>query len=80
MPHDQEDQLQAHKPKIIPPPVGQDRPGRHQAADRTARVLQDICPGGTGFRHPQVTRYTEETRRNAQNPRRALQLLDLSPG
>jgi hypothetical protein len=22
MPHDQEDQLQAHKPKIIPPPVG----------------------------------------------------------
>jgi predicted transposase YbfD/YdcC len=27
-----------------------------------------------------VTRYTEETRRNAQNPRRALQLFALSPG
>jgi hypothetical protein len=32
------------------------------------------------FRLQGVTRYTEETRRNAQNPRRPLQLLDLSPG
>ncbi len=32
------------------------------------------------FRIQGVTRYTEETRRNAQNPRRPLQLLDLSPG
>jgi predicted transposase YbfD/YdcC len=34
----------------------------------------------TLFRIQGVTRYTEETRRNAQNPRRLLQLLDLSPG
>ncbi len=37
----------------------------------------------TLFRIQGVTRYTEETRRNAQNPRRALQLLELpapSPG
>ena len=34
----------------------------------------------TLFRIQGVTRYTEETRRNAQNPRRPLQLLDLSPG
>jgi hypothetical protein len=34
----------------------------------------------TLFRIQGVTRYVEETRRNAQNPRRALQLLDLSPG
>jgi hypothetical protein len=34
----------------------------------------------TAFRIQGVTRYAEETRRNAQNPRRALQLLDLSPG
>ena len=32
------------------------------------------------FRIQGVTRYTEQTRRNAQNPRRALQLLGLSPG
>jgi predicted transposase YbfD/YdcC len=34
----------------------------------------------TLFRIQGVTRYTEETRRNAQDPRRLLQLLDLSPG
>jgi predicted transposase YbfD/YdcC len=34
----------------------------------------------TLFRLQGVTEYTAETRRNAQNPRRALQLLDLSPG
>ena len=34
----------------------------------------------TLFRIQGVTRYAEETRRNAQNPVRALQLLDLSPG
>jgi hypothetical protein len=34
----------------------------------------------TAFRIQGVTKYAEETRRNAQNPRRALQLLDLSPG
>jgi predicted transposase YbfD/YdcC len=34
----------------------------------------------TLFRLQGVTRYTEETRRNAQDPRRALQLLALSPG
>ena len=34
----------------------------------------------TLFRIQGVTRYAEETRRNAQNPRRALRLLDLSPG
>lgn len=34
----------------------------------------------TLFRIQGVTGYTEETRRNAQNPRRPLQLLDLSPG
>lgn len=34
----------------------------------------------TLFRLQGVTRYTEETRRNAQNPRRPLQLLNLSPG
>ncbi len=34
----------------------------------------------TLFRIQGVTRYTEETRRNAQNPRRPLQLLELSPG
>jgi predicted transposase YbfD/YdcC len=34
----------------------------------------------TLFRIQGVTRYAEETRRNAQNPGRALQLLDLSPG
>ncbi len=49
----QEDQLQAHKPKIIPPPAEQDRPGRRRALDRTHRVPKAICPGGTGFRHPQ---------------------------
>lgn len=34
----------------------------------------------TAFRIQRVTSYAEETRRNAQNPRRAFQLLDLSPG
>lgn len=34
----------------------------------------------TLFRIQGVTRYAEETRRNAQNPRRALQLFALSPG
>jgi predicted transposase YbfD/YdcC len=34
----------------------------------------------TLFRIQGVTKYKEETRRNAQNPRRAAQLLDLSPG
>jgi len=34
----------------------------------------------TLFRIQGVTRYAEETRRNAQNPRRAVELLDLSPG
>jgi predicted transposase YbfD/YdcC len=34
----------------------------------------------TLFRIQGVTEYAAETRRNAQNPRRALQLLDLSPG
>lgn len=37
----------------------------------------------TLFRIRGVTRYAEETRRNAQDPRRALQMLDLlapSPG
>ena len=34
----------------------------------------------TLFRIQGVTRYAAETRRNAQDPRRALQLLDLSPG
>ena len=34
----------------------------------------------TAFRLQGVTRITEETRRNAQNPRRPLQLLDLRPG
>jgi len=34
----------------------------------------------TLFRLHGVTKYTEETRRNAQDPRRPLQLLGLSPG
>jgi hypothetical protein len=34
----------------------------------------------TLFRLRGVTGYAAETRRNAQNPRQALQLLDLSPG
>jgi predicted transposase YbfD/YdcC len=34
----------------------------------------------TLFRLQGVTKYAEETRRNAQNPRRTLQLLSLSPG
>ena len=34
----------------------------------------------TLFRIHGVTSFTEETRRNAQNPRRALQLFALSPG
>jgi predicted transposase YbfD/YdcC len=34
----------------------------------------------TLFRIQGVTKYKEETRRNAQNPRRAVQILDLSPG
>ncbi len=34
----------------------------------------------TLFRIQGVTRYAAETRRNAQDPRRALELLDLSPG
>jgi hypothetical protein len=29
-------------------------PGRRRALDRTDRVQQGICPGGTGFRHPRV--------------------------
>src|SRR6266567_2390424 len=31
---------------------GQDRPGAYRTLDR---ALQGLCPGGTGFRHPQVT-------------------------
>src|ERR1022692_1239079 len=49
--NDQEDQLQAHKPKIIPPPVGP-RPARHMPNARPRAA--GLCPGGTGFRHPQV--------------------------
>jgi len=33
--HDQVDQLQAHKPKIIPPPPGQDLPARCRTQDGT---------------------------------------------
>ena len=51
--NDQEDQLQAHKPKIIPPPVGP-RPARRMpnAPPRSA----GLCPGGAGCRHPQACR------------------------
>jgi hypothetical protein len=34
----------------------------------------------TAFRLQGVTKITDETRRNAQNPHRPLQLLDLRPG
>ena len=44
----QEDQPQAHKPKIIP------RPGRRAAEQPAARGQRSIQPGDAGFRHPQV--------------------------
>ena len=45
--NNQEDQLQPHKPKIIP------RPGC-TGAGRTASGQRSIQPGGTGFRHLQL--------------------------
>ena len=47
----QKDQLQAHKPKIIP------SPDRHRTSARRrtpSRASPSICPGGAGLRHPQV--------------------------
>jgi hypothetical protein len=45
---DQEDQLHAHKSKIIP------RPGRRGAERPAARGQRSIQPGDAGFRHPQL--------------------------
>ena len=50
---DQEDQLQAHKPRIIAPRPGRHRPARHQMRRRTDGEVGCICPGGTDFRHAQ---------------------------
>ena len=47
-------QLQARKPKIIPPPEGPGpaRPTLERGSRR--RDLQNTCPAHAGFRHPQV--------------------------
>src|ERR1035441_3413443 len=51
---DEEDQLQAHKPKIIACQPEPDRPPGTPSRDRADGVPQSICPGGASFRHPQV--------------------------
>jgi hypothetical protein len=51
---DEEDQLQAHKPKIIARQPEPNLPARYRSRDRADDVPQSICPGGAGFRHPQV--------------------------
>src|ERR1022692_2357621 len=51
---DEEDQLQAHKPKIIARQPEPDRPPGTPSRDRADGVPQSICPGGASFRHPQV--------------------------
>ena len=52
--HYEEDQLQAHKPKIIARRPEPDLPARHRSRDRADDVPQSICPGDAGFRHPQA--------------------------
>jgi hypothetical protein len=47
----QEDQLQAHKPKIIARP---DEPRPTGPVLDAGGALQSICPGDPGFRHPQA--------------------------
>ena len=64
--NNQEDQLQAHKPKIIAPPAGQDLPATApDTGTEPTGVRGRICPGGTGFRHPQPL---AELRRRQQTP------------
>jgi hypothetical protein len=53
---DQVDQLQAHKPKIIPPrPARTFQPGAGHRTGPTC-ATQGICPGRIGFPHPQPWR------------------------
>ena len=52
--HDEEHQLQAHKPKIIARQPEPDLPARHRSRDRANGVPQSISPGGAGFRHRQA--------------------------
>jgi hypothetical protein len=52
--HDEEDQLQAHKPKIIARQPESDLAARHRSHARAGGVPQHIRPGGGGFRHSQV--------------------------
>ncbi|HLI76032.1 MAG TPA: hypothetical protein VKV02_03735 [Acidobacteriaceae bacterium] len=65
--HDEEAQLQAHKPKIIAP---RDRPApapRHPNARRADRDLHSICPGDPGFRHPHLIQTTKFNRADVVN-------------
>ena len=50
---DEEDQLRAHRPKIVARQPEPDLPARHRSRDRANGVPQSICQGGAGFRHPQ---------------------------
>jgi integrase len=54
--HDEEDQLQAHKPKIIAGQPEPELPARHRSRDRADGVPQSICPVGAGFRHAQCVK------------------------
>ena len=48
---DEEDRLQAHKPKIIARPTRTRPARRHRSRDRADGVPQGIGPGSAGFRH-----------------------------
>jgi len=58
----QEDQLHAHKPKIIP------RPGRRGTEQPAARGQRSIQPGDAGFRHPQSSARASRSRRDRHAP------------
>jgi hypothetical protein len=53
--NNQEDQLQARKPMIIARPA-RPEPASHVLETGTSRHPEDICTGGTGFRHPVTIR------------------------
>jgi len=51
-----QDQFQAHKPKIIPRTARYRPTHQPPGAGPERRRFPRICPGGKGFRHPQVLR------------------------
>jgi hypothetical protein len=80
---DEEDQLQAHKPKIISPQQGERRPALPDAGPNHLASSGGIRPGGTGFRHLQGAEDVSDTPEIAGQPRYnqpGIRLYARSPG